>query len=570
MTKLFRFVLIIALLVAGVAYSGVHKGPKVLPMKAFSGGEPSEPTDGRIYPSGILSAPGDSITYTTYDYGTNGSINRNLVNYGNGIISFARMMAQGTGNPPPDRGSWYNFSTNGGRTWQFPWARVENAIHGWTNIDQVRDFGGLEVLTSHLVIPADTEITVNVDADRGANSWISSVSGTSSALWPRLGIGSGTSFHIISGTGGNPATGLGYTRTTDAGLTFDRVDVNIFPSNAGVIADGYAASARGNKIAFVVVGNGNDVVLLTSTNNGNTWTTTTVYQVTTPPPQPQPQPDRSCDVLIDGSGVVHVVWSNFIRDGSTLFYSVDAPIMYWNSASQTIRNIAYPYPDTTMLVPTNSRFGNYANQPDLGADATGSVIYCTFSQLISERDAANRNYSHVYALKSTDGGTTWGSAVDITPGTGFDATFPSIPDLVEDTMYVSYLADPLAGGFIRGTYTTQTQVAVMLLRVPVSTLPGPTGVQELGGTPTTYALEQNYPNPFNPNTNIRFEIPSPGLVSLKVFNLLGQEVASLLNEVKQPGRYEANWDAQGVSSGVYFYKLTAGDYLSTKKMVLLK
>lgn len=568
MTKQLTVVLVI-LLGAGEVFSGVHKGPKVLPAKAFTGEEIIEVTGGSTSPLGILTAPGDSITYTTYDYVTNGSVNRNVINYGNGIVSFARMMARGTGTTPTDRGMWYNFSTNGGRTWAHTWARVQIDYRGWGSMDQVRDFGGLEVLVCHAFPPSlTTGLEVDIDADRGANSWSSSNSGSANALWPRIGIGSGTSFHMIHGVGGNPATALGYTRTTDGGTTFDRVDVNIFPSNALPDADTYAASARGGKVAFVVASEGGDVVLLTSTNNGDTWTTATIYQVTTPPPTPQPQPDGSCDVLIDSAGVTHVAWSNFMRIGPDLFYSIDAPIMYWNSASSQISNIAYPYPDTSMVVPTNSRFGNYANQPDLAANTTGSVIYCSFSQLIPERDGANNNYSHVYALKSTDGGTTWGDAVDVTPGTGFDAVFPTIPDLVEDTVYVAYFGDVLAGGFIRGNHV-QTQVAVMWLRVPVSSLP--TEVRELdGGIPTRYSLEQNYPNPFNPSTRIRFEVPVSGIVLLKVYNMLGQEVATLVNDIKQAGRYEVDWESRGMPSGVYLYKLSSGSYLSTRKMVLLK
>ncbi|MBI4535294.1 MAG: T9SS type A sorting domain-containing protein [Ignavibacteriae bacterium] len=561
-------IVLAALLIVGAAFSGIHKGPRVLPAKATAGDETDEVFEVmgmRVYPTGPLAAPGDSITYTTYDYATNGSVNRNLINYGNGVLSFARMLAQGTGTTPPDRGSWYNFSTDGGRTWQYSWGRVESAYHGWGNIDQLRDFGGLEVIVSHL--GAGLPLTVSVDLDRGANSWLPSTTSPGNALWARLGIGPGVSFHIVHGTGGNPATGLGYTRSTDAGLSFDRIDVNIFPGNAVPDADTYAASARGGKIAFVVASDGGDVVLLTSTDNGDTWATRTIYQSTTPPPEPQPQPDGSCDVLIDSAGVIHVAWSNFMRIGADLVYSIDAPVMYWNSSSEVIRTIAYPVRDSTMIVPTNSRFGNYANQPDLGTNSTGSDVYCVFSQLISERDGSNNNYSHVYAVKSQDGGTTWGSEVDLTPGSGFDAAFPTIPDLVEDTVYLAYFADALAGNFIRGNHA-QIQVAVMLLRVPVSAI---TAVHEVGGElPTGYVLQQNYPNPFNPSTRISYSIPTAAQVRLSVYNMLGQEVASLVNEYRNAGTYEKAFSAQDLPSGVYFYTLRAGAFSETRKMILLK
>ncbi|MCU0342720.1 MAG: T9SS type A sorting domain-containing protein [Ignavibacterium sp.] len=88
--------------------------------------------------------------------------------------------------------------------------------------------------------------------------------------------------------------------------------------------------------------------------------------------------------------------------------------------------------------------------------------------------------------------------------------------------------------------------------------------------PVAFELGQNYPNPFNPSTTIKFSVPEAGLVTLRVFNLLGQEVATLLNTEKTAGVYEATFDASSLSSGIYFYTLEAKNFTSTKKMVLLK
>ncbi len=98
-----------------------------------------------------------------------------------------------------------------------------------------------------------------------------------------------------------------------------------------------------------------------------------------------------------------------------------------------------------------------------------------------------------------------------------------------------------------------------------------TGVETIEDlVPMVYELGQNYPNPFNPSTTIRFSIPEAGLVTLKVYNLLGQEVATLLNNEQASGVYEATFDASKLSSGIYFYTLEAKNFTSTKKMVLLK
>jgi hypothetical protein len=98
-----------------------------------------------------------------------------------------------------------------------------------------------------------------------------------------------------------------------------------------------------------------------------------------------------------------------------------------------------------------------------------------------------------------------------------------------------------------------------------------TGVDEISSSvPSVYSLSQNYPNPFNPTTNIRFAVPEAGLVTMKVYNLLGQEVATLLNEYKNAGTYNVDFNAVNLSSGVYFYQINAGNYSDTKKMILMK
>jgi len=85
-----------------------------------------------------------------------------------------------------------------------------------------------------------------------------------------------------------------------------------------------------------------------------------------------------------------------------------------------------------------------------------------------------------------------------------------------------------------------------------------------------FKLYQNYPNPFNPATEIKFQINEPGLVSIKIYDILGKEIAALVNESKTAGTYEINWDASNFPSGVYFYVFSAGDNKQTKKMLFLK
>jgi predicted acyl esterase len=92
----------------------------------------------------------------------------------------------------------------------------------------------------------------------------------------------------------------------------------------------------------------------------------------------------------------------------------------------------------------------------------------------------------------------------------------------------------------------------------------------LNNSPQQYTLNQNYPNPFNPSTSITYSIASAGMVELKVYDILGREVKTLVNEFKAPGSYSINFDASGFASGVYFYKIISGNFNAVKRMILVK
>jgi hypothetical protein len=88
--------------------------------------------------------------------------------------------------------------------------------------------------------------------------------------------------------------------------------------------------------------------------------------------------------------------------------------------------------------------------------------------------------------------------------------------------------------------------------------------------PSEYSLSQNYPNPFNPSTTISYQLPAQSHITLKVFDVLGREVATLVNGVEEPGYKSVTFDAGKLSSGIYFYRLQAGNHVETKKLLLLR
>lgn len=119
------------------------------------------------------------------------------------------------------------------------------------------------------------------------------------------------------------------------------------------------------------------------------------------------------------------------------------------------------------------------------------------------------------------------------------------------------------GGWDGAGYSTATHVFTDTLVL--------TGITTINNQiPSKYVVSQNYPNPFNPSTNIKFSIPVSGIVKLKVFDILGREVASLVNEFKPAGNYAVDFNASNLTSGIYLYKIQSGEFTETKKMILVK
>lgn len=125
---------------------------------------------------------------------------------------------------------------------------------------------------------------------------------------------------------------------------------------------------------------------------------------------------------------------------------------------------------------------------------------------------------------------------------------------------------------VHGSNTVQMQMFWGWLYLGYLSVPSEvvTSVESGNNLPTRYSLGQNYPNPFNPSTKIEFALPSAQRVSLTVYDVLGQQVRVIVDRKMGPGTHIVDFSGSGLSSGVYFYRLVAGDYILTRKMMLLK
>ena len=213
-----------------------------------------------------------------------------------------------------------------------------------------------------------------------------------------------------------------------------------------------------------------------------------------------------------------------------------------------------------------------------------SVIINSVAQIDSNIFVGTSKNPQSYAGKiglfhSYDNGETW---INILPDTEVKCLISKGPDLIiatenkilKSSDYGSTFAD-ISEGFLGRVNSFKIKSPYLyaaassgVWRRPLTEI---TDVNnQFNNDPADYDLAQNYPNPFNPSTTIKYQIPKDGIVTLKIYDILGKEVKTLVNEQKPTGRYEVKFDASELATGVYIYRIKVNDFVSVKKMVLLK
>jgi hypothetical protein len=276
---------------------------------------------------------------------------------------------------------------------------------------------------------------------------------------------------------------------------------------------------------------------------------------------------------------VNIVWEDN-RDGNREIYnkySVDGGVTWsgenrlTNNSSQSTSVSITSEGDFVDMTWSDQRDGNWEIYYKYSADggmtfgsdqrlssASGNSWYPSIATddsfiHICWQDARDGN-NEVYYKISTDGGANWLGDTRLTNDAGASNT-PSI-NISGAALHIVW-SDNRDGN--TEIYYKRNPVGNPIGIVPVSTT-----------IPSGYSLDQNYPNPFNPVTNIQFALPNAGYVKLAVYDMNGKEVAVLVNGQLAAGTYKADYNASSLSSGVYFYKLTAKDFTATKKMILIK
>lgn len=270
------------------------------------------------------------------------------------------------------------------------------------------------------------------------------------------------------------------------------------------------------------------------------------------------------DVTVLNAAIVDLFCDNFSSGTGNWTITNDGGTCVWQIYST-------PYPNTYTLPPTSvspvfaADADNCGSGTTLLSTATSNTIICTNYELISLEFDNDWNaidaQDQAIVDYSTNGGTTW---INLINWGGTD---------VRNTHEVHPMPSATNMANVKVRFKSVQPGwdwwwAIDNVCIKGSPIVGIT--QNGGNIPTEYALSQNYPNPFNPTTNIKFDLPKQGLVSLKVYDVVGKEVATLVNEVKSAGSYNVDFNGTNLSSGVYFYRLEADNFVDVKRMVLIK
>lgn len=416
---------------------------------------------------------------------------------------------------------YYKRSTNGGLTWGAD-ARLSYDINV-SEDPSVAVSGNIVIVTwSDNRNTSDYEI-YSIRSTDGGSIWgletrLTNTTGSSSYS-PAVLI-SGTLVHLVWEDYRDGNREIYYKRSTNSGASWG-TDVRL---TNNIAQSWYVSLSASGSYLYTAWQDNRDanyeIYFKRSTDDGLTWGADTRMTNNT---------GTSWYASIGSAGsLAHIVWEES-RDGNYEIY-------YKRST------------DNGLTWGTDTRLTNQissSQKPSLSV--SGSNLHIVWEE-------ARDGNIEIYYKRSSDGGLTWGSDTRLTNNTG--------------TSYHPFIA---VNGLALHVTWYDNRDGNDEIYYKRDTTGNPVALHQISSeVPMEFKLYQNYPNPFNPNTVIRYSVKENTAVKLAIFNSIGQEVSVLVSEPQQPGTYEADWDASGSPSGIYYYRLTAGNFIQTNKMILMK
>jgi hypothetical protein len=478
----------------------------------------------------------------------------------------------------------------------------------------IYDFLNNNVINNHLWV-------VDLLDDPSVATQLTNSSTALEGGWPRIALDGNGTFWMTLDLGAK--LGCGIAVSVDGGQTFNLIDsvgsndpsfwATAFGNDFGLMASPeaekisfFTKATRGGSLA------GLGIPVTTTTSNrdsasgvyhwysadgGNSWTGEWVMLegdpviVGRPNYQPAFISYSTASYVVDPNGVTHFVMG--VGPNSAGIVGADTinvyPVLYWNDVDKDwlpleIEAVEHTFHDATT---GGLGWGNIpAARPIVKTDPSGQVVVAMWNRLqfsgapgassVNIYSAAGStdqyHYDVVYAY-SEDFGATWSEPMIAARNENNSSVYPIIADVETEgtnaTVHFTYLWDKIPGSFVIGQNAKSVDNAYIYDTVEF-TLTNPVSVDGSDIIISDFRLEQNYPNPFNPSTTIKYRVAERSNVSIKVYDMLGKEITTLVNTIKDAGAYEVNFDASNLASGMYVYSITAGNFTSSKKMMLLK
>jgi hypothetical protein len=585
--KIFILVLMVAFAFSAVAMGGTAKTMPMKKARILTGNEALP--EGPVYPLNpnmITESPGVVVGTTHYDYQSNGSSGNRMVVCTDGSKFFAWM--NGLNYPRPRHiyfnwvdasGSWFSDGVGD---------RVNNdSVGGYC---QVSLYNGTRGAVSYHG-PANSYSKIAIDADPPGFGIFSYGDppdlinpGAGRAMWPYIAVDRNNRIHVTmsesSASAGDPQRFM-YARSTNNGSSWTAIQ---FVDTVMTIAGLVTASPVSDKVVIAYSKTTdtstqwyNDIVYILS-NDGLTWNFTNRTNITNyGTDEDSLWAYTDLDAVFDYNDNLNVIWTAQWVTESGIYYRTE--LLFYNSGTQQITSVTNPWPDS-LWASGGCDFGVWnrsITKMNLGVYHENSVngIFATWTQF-DTADCSSGGYANgdIYMSYSINNGATWATPVNVTnsqtpgcfAGECDSDHWSSLADVVDDSLHIFYVNDKDAGGLPQ-TEGANTENPMMYLAVP-NPLSG--GINDASVKPTNFTLAQNYPNPFNAKTVVSFELKEATPVKVEVFDVTGARVTTLINQRLSAGAHQVTWNAENVSSGVYYYKLTAGSTSESKQMVLLK
>lgn len=530
--------------------------------------------------SSLIDPPGAVLGMSGFfDYQTNGNNLNNIMIWGDSVVVCWMWSDSLDPQGLTSRKAYYNFSSNMGVNWDTVRSLTTGIRSGYPTLNQI-------IYNSSRSIALTGRVIFASPPSRGA-AWVEtlfSLGPTTQSVTPDQGR------DMFSSKINDSTLACAYTSNDTlifrrfncrSGLFTPPVVIAVPPEQVNINTRFHIASnSSGNNISIIwspaLESISYDFFIRESTNGGNTFAPMdTIYKKQTIINSDTTSPYYNFDIIYKkATNLKYTAFSTLFGNG--VYSRRSSKILFWSPAINNGNVTIIADKNNIPILMNESQYNQIqrlqagvlpVSHPSIAFSEDGSRIYCVYS--VAQVQRLNiYNYNDIY-LSYSDNGINWSTPINLTNTPDWDELYPSISETGNTRSTINivyqYTKGPGSQSFNDNAPAYRTwQIYKKFTDIP-------TEVTSSNEVPSQFALHHNYPNPFNPSTAIKFDLMKPSYVSLKVYDIMGRLVSTIINnEQFNAGTNEVVFNGEALSSGIYYYTLTAGDFTDTKKMLLVK